>query len=123
MAVAALSPWPAADAGEPRTLAIRRLQAVCRGRAAEDEDEADALGAMAAARVEREAPGAPQAVKNEAVIRYAGYMAQADFGSIRREEIGPRSVEFTLNHAAAFRLSGAYGLLAPWKVRRATRPA
>ena len=113
----ALSPWPTTPAA--LALAIARLQAAVAGRAAESDEAARALGTMASARVEREAPGAPQAVRDEAVIRYAGYMAQADFGSIQDETIGPRSTTYTVNHAAAFRLSGAYGLLAPWKVRRA----
>ena len=46
-------------------------------------------------------------------------MAQADYGPVMSETIGPDSRTYQLNHASAFRLSGAYGLLAPWKVRRA----
>lgn len=75
----------------------------------------------AIARVERYAPGAPQTIKNEAVARYAGYLAQSDFGPIRSESIGPRSVEYITNHAAAFRNCGAAGLLSPWRVRRGGR--
>ena len=116
---AALSPWPATTAPVSRAAAIARLKAAIAGRAAQSDSEADALGAMASARVEKVAPGAPQAVKDEAVIRYAGYMAQADYGTIRQETIGPKSTEFAMNHAAAFRLSGAYGLLSPWAIRRA----
>ena len=120
MAVAqALSPWPAATATVARAAAIVRLRAAVEGRAAESDEDASALGELAAARVEREAPGAPQAVKDEAVIRMAGYWAQSDYGSIRTETIGPRSIEYQLNHSNAWRNSGAYGLLAPWKVRRA----
>ena len=81
------------------------------GRAAESDEEACALGEMASARVEKEAPGAPQAVKDEAVIRYSGYLAQADFGSIASESAGPLSATYPTNHAAAFRYSGAMGLL------------
>ena len=120
MAVAqALSPWPAATATVARAAAIVRLRAAVEGRAAESDEDASALGELAAARVEREAPGAPQAVKDEAVMRMAGYWAQSDYGSIRTETIGPRSVEYQLNHSNAWRNSGAYGLLAPWKIRRA----
>ena len=119
MAVAqALSPWPAATATVARAAAIVRLRAAVEGRAAESDEDASALGELAAARVEREAPGAPQAVKDEAVIRMAGYWAQSDYGSIRTETIGPRSIEYQLNHSNAWRNSGAYGLLSPWKVRR-----
>ena len=120
MAVAqALSPWPAATATVARAAAVVRLRAAVEGRAAESDEAASALGEHASARVEREAPGAPQAVKDEAVIRMAGYWAQSDYGSIRTETIGPRSIEYVVNHANAWRNSGAYGLLSPWKVRRA----
>lgn len=79
----------------------------------------DGLMAVASALVEREAPAAKQAAKNEAVVRMAGYLRQSDYGGIRSETIGPKSVEYAMNHAPAFRNSGAKALLAPWKVRRA----
>lgn len=81
----------------------------------------DGLLAVASAMVEREAPSAPQAVKNEAVIRVAGYLRQSDFGGIKSEtSVGGRAVEyFQTNGSLAFRNSGAKGLLSPWKVRRA----
>ena len=85
----------------------------------DSDEEAAALGEFAAARVERDAPGAPQAVRDEAVIRFAGYMAGADYGALRGETIGPRSIEYVVNHANAWRNCGAAGLLSPWKVRRA----
>ena len=115
MAVA-LSPWPTTPAA--RANAIERLKQAIGGRA-ESDAEADALGRVASARVEIEAPAAPAAARDEAVIRYAGYMAGADFGGIRREEIGPLSIEFVANHAPAWRNCGAAGLLSPWKIRRA----
>lgn len=79
----------------------------------------DAQIAAAAALVEREAPDAPQPVKNEAVVRFCGYLAQSDFGGVVSEKIGPKEATWTTNHAAMFRNSGAKGLLAPFKVRRA----
>ena len=119
MAVAApLSPWPAATATMTRTNAIARLRAAVSGRAADSDEAASALGELASARVEREAPGAPQAVRDEAVIRFAGYLAQSDFGTLRKETIGPLDQEFVVNHAGAWRNSGAAMLLAPRRVRR-----
>ena len=108
-----LSPWPEMD-----TTAILFLKRACGAgwMAKDQEDDAVRLvGSMAAARVEREAPGAPQAVKNQAVIRYAGYMSQSDFGGIRREEIGDRNVDYVVNHSRAWITSGAKAVLAPWK--------
>lgn len=78
----------------------------------------DGLMAAASATVEEYAPGAPQAIRNEAMVRYCGYLRQSDYGGIRREEIGPKNTEYVVNHAAMFRNSGAMALLTPWKVRR-----
>ena len=65
------------------------------------------------------APKAPTVLLNEAVIRFAGYLVQSDWGGIRSETLGPKSVEYVVNHAAAFRNSGAAMLLTRYKVRRA----
>ena len=119
----ALSPWPTTPAA--KAAAIAQLKDAVAGAAVDTREgrdpdsRADQLGAVAAALVEREAPGAPQQVKDEAVIRMAGWLAQSDFGTIRVEEIGPRKVEYAMNHGMAFRHSGAKALLSPWKVRRA----
>ena len=91
------------------------------GADAETLSRLDGLMQVAAALVEREAPAAPQAVKNECVIRVAGYLRQSDFGGVKSESsVGGRTVEyFPTNGALAFRNSGAKGMLSPWKRRRA----
>ena len=111
MAVA-LSPWPAAPAA-----AIERLKTAVAGRAAESDEAAGALGELAAALVEKYAAAAPQSVKDESCIRLCGYMSGSDYGGIRAESIGPRSVDYITNHAGAFRRCGAAGLLAPWRAQ------
>ena len=115
MAVAILSPWPTTPA------ALAAARACLKAEVDRDmtDERADALGMAASALVEREAPAAPQVIRNEAVIRAAGYLRQSDYGGIRSEEIGPRRVEYSMNHGMAFRHSGAKALLSPWKVRRA----
>ena len=113
----ALSPWPT-DTAEV-TAAVARIQREAAGRAMRDADGAAHLGQVAAALVEREAPAAPEAIKDEAVIRFAGYLAQADFATLRQETIGPLTREHVTNHGPAFRNCGAKGLLSPWKARRA----
>ena len=75
--------------------------------------------AVVVALIDRYAPNAPVAVKNEAAIRFGGYLLQSDYGAVREEAIGPKSVEYNLNHAPMFRNSGAASLLSHWKVRRA----
>ena len=80
---------------------------------------ADSIGAMASARIERTAPGAPQAVKDEAMIRYAGYVSNAGFGAVAKEGIGPKDVEYVTRHAPAWLNSGAAAIIAPYVKRRA----
>ena len=84
-----------------------------------DLDMATRLLEFATERVMKIAPLAPDAAQNEAVIRYAGYMAQSDYGGIRKEVLGPKETEYQMNHANAWRNSGAAGILAPWATKRA----
>ena len=82
-------------------------------------EHATRLLGFATERVNLVAPTAPDPVANEAVIRYAGYMLQSDFGGIVKEDLGPKSTEYQLNHANAWRNSGAAGVLAPWAPKKA----
>ena len=65
------------------------------------------------------APDAPEELRDEATFRFAGYLLGSDYGAVRTETIGPRSVEYVVNHASAFRNSGAAALLTRYRVRRA----
>ena len=65
------------------------------------------------------APDAPEGLRDEAVIRFGGYLLGSGYGETRSKTIGPLSVEHVVNHSAAFRNSGAAGLLTRHKVRRA----
>lgn len=112
----ALSPWPTTPAA--LAAATATLKAAIAGDSASDA-EVQRVGAVASVLVEREAPDAPDAIRDEALIRMAGYLLGSDFGGVREEEIGPRRVEYAPNHGMAFRHSGAKALLAPWRVRRA----
>ena len=89
------------------------------GGSARQNQRLDALMAVASAMIEAEAPDAPQAIKNEAVLRFAGYLAQSGYGAIESERDGEREISHRASHAAMFRHCGAMGLLARWKVRRA----
>ena len=50
---------------------------------------------VASEQVNRYAPLAPTVLKNEAVVRYSGYLAQSDYGGVKSESVGPRSVEYS----------------------------
>ena len=112
----ALSPWPTTPAATAAATATLKAAIASDGA---DDDQVARVGAVAAAMVEHEAPGAPQPIRDEATIRFSGYLLGSDFGGIRTEEIGPRKVEYSPNAGMAFRHSGAKALLAPWRVRRA----
>lgn len=110
-------PPPKAKQAEPEGVTVTAAEL-----AAEtgiETDRADRLLAVATQVVTEYATDAPTVLLNEAVIRFAGYLGQSDYGTIRREELGPKAVEYQMNHAAAFRNSGAAALLTRYKRRRA----
>ena len=114
MAVAVLSPWPTSP------VALAAATAALGGALGEDDDATTVrLGETAAALVERYAPGAPAAIKCEAVIRCAGWLREAPAYGARSESEGDISVTYTPSATGALRTSGAMGLLSPWKIRRA----
>ena len=114
MAITLLSPWPTTPA------ALAAATAALGGAIGEDDDDTtQRLGATAAALVERYAPGAPAAIKCEAVVRCAGWLRQAPTYGARSESEGEISTSFTPSATGALRASAAMALLSPWKVRRA----
>ena len=112
----ALSPFP-----NDKTAAVAKLRRVVLN--LKDDERAAELGELAAALIEEYAPGAPQAVKDEAAIRFVGYLAES-IGPLQSVETGSVKIEFaeratsTANHAAMFQHCGAKALLTRWKVRR-----
>ena len=75
------------------------------------------IHAAALARVNRVTGGAPDQVKSEAIILYAGYLWQASAQSrnVFPDDQGGRLI----NISAAWRNSGAHGLVSSWRVPRA----
>ena len=69
--------------------------------------------------VERYAPGAPSAIKNEAAIRVGGYLQVQPMAAIPQESLGNRQVSVNTAQISAQRHSGAMALLSPYRVRRA----
>ena len=101
------------------TLTAAELAERIGGAALEQPERPGELLAVALAMVEQYAPAAPDVLKTEAVIRFAGYLAQSDFGTIRSETIGPRTIDYVVNHGPIFRNCGAAALLTKYRVRRA----
>ena len=125
---AALSPWPATTAAVTWKAATARLRkelypktgATADPDCPDDLDQQVAqLGAVASVRVQQYAPQAPQAIRDEAVIRFAGYLASRP-KPIRALDMGNTRVEFaTAGLSRPFVYSGARALLDPFRRRRA----
>ena len=115
----ALSPWPNAGT-QARTVSIAKLKRRVSGLSSADDATVAELGETASAVIEEYAPLAPQAVKDEAIIRYVGYINQAPPGSIQKIGLPDIDIEFRqAPPASSFQLSGAKALLTRWKIRRA----
>ena len=119
MAVAVLSPWPTSPAA--LTAAVAALKAGIAGGSSLTDDRAGALGSAAAAQVEKYAPDAPGATKNEAVLRVAGWLHSREPKPVQGITTGGLRLDFRERFYApnAMINSGARGLLAPWRARRA----
>ena len=76
------------------------------------------VAATAAAVCDRYAPGAPAGVRADAAALLASILRQ-DPGSRTLASGGDTVVYEPRQHQNAMRVSGAAGLLAPWRVRRA----
>ena len=63
--------------------------------------------------VEQYCPQAPEDVRESACIRIAGALAEGRFGAFQSNEVK------AINMSAIFRISGAQGLLRPFKIHRA----
>lgn len=110
----ALSPWPETPA------ALAAATATLRGAlgAGLEDQRVQALGASASALVENFAPSAPDAIRDEALIRTAGWLCQSPSGGQREEVVGEISTTFTPSATGALRHSGAMALLTVWRARR-----
>ena len=112
----ALTPWP--EDATDLAAAISTLAA-----ALPDGAPTARLGPVAAALVEEYSPGAPQPIRDEAVIRTAGWLYESTPGlADSKLSAGPVEVSKTFSPGfSALRHSGAMALLSRWKVRRAGR--
>ncbi|MYI06798.1 MAG: hypothetical protein F4059_05645 [Gemmatimonadetes bacterium] len=119
MATVTLSPWPTS----PAALATARTCLTDTITEADGLPDArvDAIGGAASALVERYAPDAPAAVKNEAVIRTAAWLHARMPRTLHTATIGPMRMDVRERHYSpdALRNSGARALLSPWRLRRA----
>ena len=92
--------------------------------------DATRLRAVCLSLIEQYAPGAPDDVKSEALIRTAAYLNTADgsTGALQQIQITGSSgaavdLKFRSTCSSALRCSGAAALLSPWRKRRAVSVA
>jgi len=111
----ALTPWPTTAADIATATAA--LKAVI-GPDLSD-DRVQALGSAASALVERFAALAPLPIREEAVRRTSGWLAEQPSAAVRSETVGDVTTSYAATHTGALRHSGSMALLGPWKVRRA----
>ena len=113
--VVALSPWPS----DAMALdAARASLSLAVGVSGGDEALLDRLGATSSELTERYAPSAPQAIKNEAVIRTCGWLVEQPSAALRQIEVGDVTRAYAVTSMSALRHSGGMALLSPWKIRR-----
>ena len=112
----ALTPWPSTKAA--LETAISRFRAAVGAADSITDERIGGIGAAASAMVEMYAPSAPESLREEAAIRFGGYLAESSFGAHTKETMGPLDLQHA-NHAAMFRNSGAAALLSRWRIRRA----
>ena len=104
-----------------RPAAIACIKASISGGANLTDDRAAALGETASAMVERFAPDAPQAIRNEATIRIAGWLHAREPKPVQGLTIGGIRMDFRERFYSPHAMinSGARTLLTPWRARRA----
>ena len=121
MAAVVLSPFPSVPMTAQRPAAIACIKASISGGANLSDDRAAALGEAASALVERFAPDAPSAIKNEATIRAAGWIYAREPRPVQAITIDTIRIDFRERFFApnAMLNSGARAMLLPWRVRRA----
>ena len=121
MAAVTLSPFPGSSMTTQRPAAVACIKTSIAGGAKLSNDRAAALGEAAAALVERFAPDAPDAIKNESVIRLAGWVNAREPKPIQGLTISGMRFDFRERFFApnAMTNSGARSLLLPWRIRRA----
>ena len=121
MAAVSLSPFPGTTMTVQRPAAIACIKATIAGGASLSDDRAAALGEAASGLVERFAPDAPSAIKNEAVIRVAGWIHSREPKPVQGITVGGIRLDYRERFFSpdAMRNSGARALLSPWRTRRA----
>ncbi len=83
-----------------------------------DDAETVRLVEVGSALVERYAPLAPTAIKNESIVRIVGHLQESPPSSVRSERTGEVMTGYHRGYLSALRHSGAMALLTGFKVRR-----
>lgn len=117
----ALVPFPAFTETEATATAIGDLTTALGGSTNTGYYDLQRTARAVSARIQRYAPGAPQDVKDEALIRAVGWLLQSGkTGEVVSEGVGDKSQSYDVRVAQGwFRHSSAMSMLSPWRVRNA----
>ena len=118
MSTALPYPGPDLDPVTPHPSGVTITAAQLADEANASRQRSERVLAVAIQTVVDYAPAAPVPLLNEAVLRFGGYLLGSDYGAVRKETDGPYDTEHVVNHAPAFRNSGAAMLLTRHKIRR-----
>ena len=119
----ALTPWPESDWALDRAIGTVGRELGLNSMISAEREKVVRFGAVASAMVERYAPDAPEIIRDEALLRCAGWLkgtpAALPLNSLRVGPITIRRGPGMNQYVSALRNSGAMAILAPWKRRRA----
>ena len=108
----ALSPWPSSP------VALKAAADQLAAAIGASPEIAARLGPVAASLVEEYAAGAPQPIRDESVIRCAGWLHGARPRGLTSVKANRMEFDFASTAASALRASGSMALLSRWKIRR-----
>ena len=111
----AITPWPSTDQARDNALVLLKELL---GTDPQNDSRLKLLAAVASARAERDAPEAPQALREEAVVRCVAYLLDSGTGSETRKQIGEESISYS-PPGNFWKRSGAAACLRDYIVRHA----
>ena len=110
-------PWPSAPATAEYTAAGGALGLATT--TVVEKSKVSSIMSLLSDRIEKFAPEAPAGAKAEAARRYHGYLANSSLDDATEISTDGLNVKFQFENTRAFRLSGAIGVLSPYRVRAA----
>ena len=123
-----LTPWPTDPAAVLAAVAAVRfafansaISVQSRDSATQFDQVIERVAEAVSAQIERYAPGAPDAIRTEALIRFASWIMLTPAAFVQEKVADPSGTTIDrmyANSGNGFRRSGARSLLSSWRIRR-----